>query len=94
MNYIDCKQNHCQLGLILRSNACWSEHITNFFDKACQRLNILRSLKYELKRDSLIAIYISFIRPIFKYGYVVLDNRTQEQSNLLESVQIEAILQD
>lgn len=90
INYIDCKQNHCHLGLTLQSNACWSEHITNIFDKACQRLNVLRTLKYKLNRESLIKIYISFIRPILEYGDVVWDNCTQEQSNLLESVQIEA----
>lgn len=32
---------------------------------------------------------MAFIRTIVKYGNVVWDNCTQEQSNLLESVQIE-----
>lgn len=44
--------------------------------------------------DFLIIIFISFIRPILEYSDVVWDNCTQEQSNLLDSVQIEAILQD
>lgn len=83
IHYIDCKQNHCHLGLILQSNACRSEQITNIFDKACQRLNVLRTLKYELNKESLTKIYISFIRPILEYGDVVSDNCIQEQSNLL-----------
>lgn len=81
INYIDCKQNHCHLGLILQSNACWSEHITNIFDRACQRLNVLRTLKYKLNRESLTKMYISFIRPILEYGDVVWDNCTQEQTD-------------
>lgn len=90
INYIDRQQNHCHLGLILQSNGCWSEHIQQNYDKACQRLNILRTLKYKLNRESLINIFISFIRPSLEYGDVVWDNCKQEQSNLLESVQIEA----
>lgn len=60
----------------------------------CQRLTILHSIKYKSNKESLIKIYISFIRPISEYSDVVWDNCTQEQSNLLDSVQIEAILQD
>lgn len=56
----------------------------------CQRLTILHTIKYKSNKESLIKIYISFIRPILEYSDVVWDNCTQEQSNLLESVQIEA----
>ena len=47
-------------------------------------------LKYKISRESLINIYFSFIRPVLEYGDVVWDNCTEEQSKLLESVQIEA----
>lgn len=60
----------------------------------CQRWTILHTNKYKSNKESLIKIYISFIRPILEYSDVVWDNCTQEQSNLLDSVQIEAILQD
>lgn len=60
----------------------------------CQRLTILHTIKYKWNKESLIIIYISFIRPILEYSDVVWDNCTQGQSNLLDSVQIEAILQD
>lgn len=60
----------------------------------CQHLTILHTIKYKLNKESLIKIHISFIRPILEYSDVVCDNCTQEQSNLLDSVQIEAILQD
>lgn len=60
----------------------------------CQRLTILHTIKYKLNKESLIKTHISFIRPILEYSDVVWDNCTQEESNLLDSVQIEAILQD
>jgi hypothetical protein len=33
---------------------------------------------------------LSFIRPILEYGNVIWDNCTQNEANLLESVQVEA----
>jgi hypothetical protein len=38
----------------------------------------------------IINIYLSFIRPILEYGNVIWDNCTQNEANLLESVQVEA----
>ena len=38
----------------------------------------------------MINIYLSFIRPILEYGNVIWDNCTQNEANLLESVQVEA----
>lgn len=90
LNNIIQKNNHCHLGLTLQSNGGWSHHISNIYEKACQRLNMLRILKYKINRESLIKIYFAFIRPVLEYGDVVWDNCTDEQSNLLESIQIEA----
>jgi hypothetical protein len=53
-------------------------------------LKILRMLKYQVDRNVLINIYLSFIRPILEYGNVIWDNCTQNEANLLESVQVEA----
>ena len=46
-------------------------------------------LKYQVDRNVLINMYLSFIRPILEYGNVILDNCTQNEANLLESVQVE-----
>lgn len=51
---------------------------------------MLGILKYKIYRESLIKIYFAFIRPVLEYGDEVWDNFTDEQSNLLESIQIEA----
>lgn len=50
---------------------------------------MLRILRYEINRELLIRIYFAFIRPVLEYGDVVWENCTNEQSNLLESIQIE-----
>jgi hypothetical protein len=47
-------------------------------------------LKYQVDRNVLINIYLSFIRPILEYGNVICDNCIQNEVNLLESVQVEA----
>ena len=47
-------------------------------------------LKYQVDRNVLINIYLSFIRPILEYGNVIWDNCTQNEANLLENVQVEA----
>ncbi|KAJ8310536.1 hypothetical protein KUTeg_012401 [Tegillarca granosa] len=81
--------SHCHLGLTLQSDATWSKHISNIYKKACSRITLLRMLKYQLDRNSLLTIYKSFIRPILEYGDVIWDNCTQQDADLLESVQVE-----
>ncbi|MCG7869883.1 MAG: hypothetical protein JAY74_26365 [Candidatus Thiodiazotropha taylori] len=78
------------LGIHFSKNLSWSEHIRNITRTAWQRLNMLRGLKFKLKRFSLEKIYISFIRPLLEYSDSVWDNLTQEEINSLESVHTEA----
>ena len=47
-------------------------------------------LKHILDRNALIKIYFAFIRPILEYGSIVWDNGSQENSVLLENVQVAA----
>ncbi len=64
--------------------------LTEFTKKTCERLKLLRMLKYQVSRKALINIYFSFIRPVLEYADIVWDNCTLYESNLLESVQVEA----
>ena len=66
------------------------DYVSKIYKKACDRLNILRMLKFQVDRNVLINIYLSFIRPIPEYGNVIWDNCTQNEANLLESVRVEA----
>ena len=47
-------------------------------------------LKYDLDRKSLIRFYLSFIRPILEYGNIIWDGCNKLQSDLLESIQLDA----
>ena len=49
----------------------------------------MRKLKFILDRQSLQAIYFSFIRPLLEYADVVWDNCTQHEANELEKIQAE-----
>ena len=82
---------HKHLGLTFSSDGKWSHHIINIYNKAYKRINILRMLKYKVDRKSLTTIYTSFIRPILEYGDVIWDNCTNQEKDLLESVQLEAL---
>ena len=81
---------HCHLGLDLQNNYKWGDYVSKIYKKACDRLKIRRMLKYQVDRNVLINIYLSCIRPILEYGNVIWDNCTQNEANLLESVQVEA----
>jgi hypothetical protein len=78
------------LGLDFQNNCKWKNHIKKIYEKACDRLKILRMLKHQVSRKVLINIYLSFIRPVIEYADIVWDNCTLHESNLLESVQVEA----
>jgi hypothetical protein len=51
----------------------WGDYVSKIYKKACDRLKILRMLKYQVDRNVLINIYLSFIRPILEYGNVIWD---------------------
>ena len=50
----------------------------------------MRKLKYELDRQSLETIYLTFIRPVLEYEIVVWDNCTHYEKEELEKIQNEA----
>ena len=66
--------NHKHLGLIFNNTCHWGQHIDYIIDKAYKKLNILRSLKFDLDRLTLQIMYFSFIRPILEYGDIIFDN--------------------
>ena len=84
-------ESHRHLGLTLQKNCYWDIHIHAIFKKASPMINCLRSLKYRLSRKSLEIIYKSFILPIFDYCGHIWDNCTQEQSLLLEKLNLDAL---
>lgn len=87
---LDNISKHKHLGLNLSSNAKWADHIQDIYARACKRINIMRYLKNKIDRQSLEKLYIGFIRPILEYGNIIWDNCSKEQSDLIESIQLDA----
>lgn len=81
---------HKHLGVIFSSDCKWSKHIDYLIQRASKQLNVMRKLKFKLKREYLEKIYLTFIRPILEYSSEVWDNCGQINSDRLEKIQLEA----
>ena len=81
---------HTHLGLIWNSECNWKNHLIALGKRGSQRVDVLRSLKYKLDRNTLEIIYKSFIRPIFEYASVVWHNapRLALNSNSCNKLQL------
>ena len=53
---------HKHLGITLNGECSWHEHLSKLKSKVWQQINIMHKLKFILDRQSLQAIYFSFIR--------------------------------
>ena len=82
--------SHKHLGLFFSQRCDWHMHIEYVTEKAWARINLLRSYKFILDRKSLRKLYFTFIRSILEYADIVCDNCTQQQSNEIEKIQLEA----
>ena len=82
--------SHKHLGVHLSSGCTWHSHIERIKEKAWQRLNVIRRLKFILDRKSLEIIYTSFISPILEYGDTIWDNCTLYEKRELDKIQNEA----
>ena len=51
----------------------WKTQISTILARACQRIVILRSLKFTLNRKSLERTYLTFLRSLLEYADVVWD---------------------
>ena len=82
--------NHKHLGLLFNNTCHWGEHIEMITSKANKKLNVLRTLKFDLDRQPLQIMYFSFIRPILEYGDIIFDNCPSYCSDKLENINTEA----
>ena len=70
---------HKHLGVFLSNDCTWSSHIDFTKEKAWSRINILRSLKFQLDRQTLEILYLTFIRPLLEYGNILFDNSARNK---------------
>ena len=82
--------NHKHLGLTIRENMKWKDHIDSILTSASRMIGIMRKLKFVFSRRALNQIYITYVRFILEYSSVVWDGRTIEQLNSLEKLQTES----
>ena len=81
------------LGLYLDEKLNFSHHVKEKISKAYKYTGVIKKLKNNLPRKSLLTIYKSFIRPHLDYGDVVYDQPHNETfCSKLESVQYNAAL--
>lgn len=79
---IDEVTQHSHLGVMPASNLSLKPHIFYVYERACERVNMLKGLKFKL--------YKSLVRPVKEYVDVVWDGCTKSECDLLKHVQYEA----
>ena len=78
MNYsVLVDKHHTHVGLTLFSDGTWDEHVRRIHEKAAARLNLLRMLKYNLHKKSILRFYISYIRTTGQGGSRISEERVQ-----------------
>jgi hypothetical protein len=80
------------LGVLLREDLSWCDHVDYVIKKVNSRLYALRKLKKAgLSDKDLVTIYSSFFRSRIEYASPAWSTLTQGQSDLIESIQRRAL---
>ena len=83
-------ETHQHLGVYFSTDCTWHNNIDYIKEKACGRINVMRTLKFKLDKNSLAIIYIVFIRSLLEYADVIWDNCTLYEKQKLDKIQNEA----
>lgn len=81
---------HKHLGITFDTDCKFHTHIETIVQSVSKRLNVLRKLKYTLNRNYLSRIYLTFIRPIMEYACELWSGCSQDDSDKLDKLQMEA----
>ena len=81
---------HKHLGLTLTDNLSWSAHVKGIVQSASKMCDVLKQFKYKVDRQSLEAMYFTFIRPKLEYACQVWDDCSIQDKQALENVQLNA----
>ena len=84
-------ESHKHLGVHLQSNCKWDTHIKSIISKCRMLTSCLRSFKYRLSRRALECMYRAYILPHFDYSDVLWDNCTNELSQELDNLHLDAL---
>ena len=85
--------SHKHLGLLLDEKLNFKEHVKVLIDKASKGISLIRKLRYQIPRHSLVSVYKFFIRSILEYADVIYDQPSNNSfSDKIESIQYNADL--
>ena len=85
--------NQKHLGLILDEKLNFKHHIDSVISKINKGIAVIKKLRYNLSRKSLITIYKAFLRPLIDYGDIIYDQPQNESfCEKLESVHYKVAL--
>ena len=90
---VEKSSNQKHLGLILDEKLNFKQHIDSAISKINKGIAVIKKLRYNLPRKSLITIYKAFLRPLIDYGDIIYDQPQNESfCEKLESVQYKVAL--
>ena len=76
------------LGMILDSKPNFEQHLSEKISKANTGIGLIKSLRYDLDRKTLLTVYKSYIRPHLDFGDIIYDRPIVEKFvNNMESIQ-------
>ena len=82
--------SHDHLGVTLSCDLSWHPHILKIHQKASKRLNVLKGLRFKLKRFALEILYKILVRSTLEYADVVWGGCLTGERDLLEGIQLAA----
>ena len=75
---IEKSSNQKHLGLILAEKLNFKQHIDSAISKINKGIAVIKKLRYNVPRKSLITIYKAFLRPLIDYGDIIYDQAQHE----------------
>jgi hypothetical protein len=79
---------HTHLGLTLQNNLSWKKHILEIHSKASTCLNMLKSLKFRLERQTLDTLYKSLLGPLLEYADFIWADLCGPESTIIRKYTI------
>ena len=81
------------LGILLDEELNFKQHIHSAISKVNKGISVIKKLRHNLPRKSLVTICKASLRPLIDYGDIIYDQPQNESfCEKIESVQYEAIL--
>ena len=81
------------LGILLDEKRNFKQHIDSAISKINKGISVIKKLRHNLLRKSLVTIYKAFLRPLIDYGDIIYDQPQNESfCEKIESVQYKATL--